>query len=108
MDRVVDGDTIHVTLDLGFKIRHTEILRLAKINAAEAGTAAGKRVTAALVEILKDAPFLIVKTNKTDIYGRYVADVFFGEKNETDLQKVADSGLYLNQLLLDQKLVELF
>ena len=129
LERVVDGDTVHVKLDLGFGIKHREILRLAKINAAEADTAAGKRATAALKEILKDAPFLIVKTNKTDIYGRYVADVFFGKKNETgspylggssrrvsatkgvqnlNPQKVADNGIYLNQLLLDRGLVELF
>ncbi len=108
LDRVVDGDTIHVTLDLGFKIRHQEILRLAKINAAESTTAAGKKATKVLQESLKDAPFLIIKTNKTDIYGRYIADVFFGKKGETNVQKVADSGTYLNQLLLDRGVVELF
>lgn len=108
LDRVVDGDTIRVTLDLGFKIRHQEILRLAKINAAELATAEGKKAAKALQEILKDAPFLIIKTNKTDIYGRYIADVFFGKKSETDAQKVADSGVYLNQLLLERGLVELY
>ena len=59
-----------------------------------------------LKKILKDAPFLIVKTNKTDIYGRYIADVFFSDKNETDVQKVADEGVYLNQALLDAGVVE--
>lgn len=108
LERVVDGDTIHITLDLGFKIRHSEILRLAKINAAESATAAGAKAFTALKKILKDVPFLIVKTNKTDIYGRYIADVFFADKNETDPQKVADSGIYLNQLLLDRGLVELY
>ena len=107
LERVVDGDTIHVILDLGFKMQHREILRLAKINAPEMKTAEGKKSSDALKEILKDLPFLIVKTNKTDIYGRYVADVFFSEnKKETDLQKVADEGIYLSQLLLDQNLVE--
>jgi endonuclease YncB( thermonuclease family) len=105
LDRVIDGDTLHVTLDLGFKIRHKEILRLAKINAAEAATPEGKKAFAALQEILKDVPFLILKTNKTDIYGRYIADVFFGESSQKDPQKVADSGVYLNQLLLDRELV---
>ncbi len=105
LDRVIDGDTLHVTLDLGFKIRHKEILRLAKINAAEAATPEGKKAFSALQEILKDVPFLILKTNKTDIYGRYIADVFFGESSQKDPQKVADSGVYLNQLLLDRELV---
>lgn len=105
LDRVVDGDTLHVTLDLGFKIEHKIIVRLAKINAAEINTNAGKKSAAALQKILKDVKFLIVKTNKTDVYGRFVADVFFGEGSE---QKVAEAGIYLNQLLLDRGLVEVF
>ncbi len=107
LERVVDGDTVHVVLDLGFKMQHREILRLAKINAPEAKTSEGRRSSDSLKKILKDVPFLIVKTNKTDIYGRYVADVFFDETGkETDPQKIADSGTYLSQLLLDRGLVE--
>ena len=108
LDRVVDGDTIHVTLDLGFKIRHKEILRLAKINAPEAETFEGKKSSDALKKILAEVPFLIVKTNKTDIYGRYVADVFLAGKNETDSEKVASEGVYLNQLLIDLGVAEVF
>jgi endonuclease YncB( thermonuclease family) len=105
LERVVDGDTIHVKLDLGFGIKHREILRLAKINAAEAATKEGKKATTNLKKILKDLPFLIVKTNKTDIYGRYIADVFFGKGSP---KKVAENGEYLNQLLLDRGLVEVY
>ena len=122
LERVVDGDTIHVVLDLGFKIQHREILRLAKINAPEAETFEGAQSKKVLEKILKDVPFLIVKTNKTDIYGRYIADVFLaksekesphlgglsrrasatkGVRNHFDPQKIADEGEYLNQLLLD-------
>ncbi len=103
LSRVVDGDTIHVTLDLGFKIQHKEILRLAKISAPELSSEAGKKSAETLKKILKDAPLLIVKTNKTDIYGRYIADVFFGDKGEIDAEKVAKEGVYLNQALLDAK-----
>ena len=108
IERVIDGDTLHVVLDLGFKIQHREILRLAKIGAEELSTTAGKKTFRALQKILKEVPFVIIKTNKTDIYGRYVADVFFSESGETDPQKVADEGTYLNQLLLDRGLVELY
>ena len=109
LERVVDGDTIRVNLDLGFGIFHHEILRLAKINAAEMSTNEGKKSKKALEKILKDLRFLIVKSIKTDIYGRYVADIFFAEnKKESDPKKVADTGVYLNQLLLDRKLAELF
>jgi len=44
------------------------------------------------------------RTNQTDIYGRYVADVFF-DKEISDSQLVAENGIYLNQLLLDRGLV---
>lgn len=106
LNRVVDGDTLHVTLDLGFGIEHREILRLAKINAPEMTTPEGRKSADALKEILKGVPFLVLRTNKTDIYGRYVADVFFDEKKqEQDVDKVAASGTYLGQLLLDLGLV---
>ena len=109
LDRVVDGDTLHVTLDLGFKIQHKEILRLAKINAPEMTSEEGKKSAEFLQKILKNVKFLIIKTNKTDIYGRFVADVFFDQSGkEEDAQKVANSGTYLNQMLLDFGIVEGF
>ena len=108
LDRVVDGDTIRVTIDLGFKTFHNEIIRLKGIDSAEIDSEAGKESARALTQILDKIPFLVVKTIKVDIYGRYVADVFFSDKNEIDAQKVADEGIYLNQLLLDRGLVKIW
>lgn len=108
LERVVDGDTLHVILDLGFKIQHREILRLRGVNAPESKTQEGRRSSAALKHILKKAPFLVIKTISTDVYGRYIADVFLAGVGEEDVQKVADEGVYLNQLLLDRGLVEQF
>jgi endonuclease YncB( thermonuclease family) len=104
LEKVVDGDTINVVIDLGFDTFHREIIRLKGINSPEKGTSLGKKSAKFLTNILKDAPFLIIKTIKTDIYGRYVADVFFDSKNQSDPQKVSDQGVYLNQLLLDEKM----
>jgi endonuclease YncB( thermonuclease family) len=101
LEKVVDGDTLRVVLDLGFKTYHKEILRLAGINAPEKGTTSGTKSTNILKEILSKAEFLIIKTNKIDIYGRYIADVFFSNEKEIDAQKVADEGEYLNQKLID-------
>ncbi len=108
LDRVVDGDTIRVVLDLGFKIFHKEILRLRGIDAAEMKSDAGANSKKTLEKILKDVPFLIVKTTRVDIYGRYVADVFLAGEGDSDLQKVADSGVFLNQLLLDKGSAEIW
>ena len=106
INKIVDGDTINVILDLGFNIRHKEIIRLAHINAPEKNTQAGEKATKKLQNILKNVDFIIIKTNKTDIYGRYVGDVFFSPQNDQSPQNVADSGTYLNQMLLDLAVVE--
>lgn len=110
IEKVVDGDTLNVILDLGFDIKHREIVRLAQINAAEIGTAEGKIASDALKKILRGVPFVIVKTIQTDIYGRYIADVFFDAEKavNADPQQVADEGIYLNQLLVEQGLVKVF
>ena len=57
LEKVVDGDTLRVVLDLGFKIYHKEILRLAKINAPERGTTDGDKSTKALEKVLKNVKY---------------------------------------------------
>jgi hypothetical protein len=127
VERVVDGDTLVVLLNLGFGLFHKEILRLKGINAPSIDTPEGQASAKALTEILKDIDVVVVKTIKTDIFGRYVADVFFSPltrslsgaegsgsigKNEEgfgyaqppelQLQNIADNGEYLNKILLDR------
>lgn len=108
LERVVDGDTIRVILDLGFGIFHREILRLEGINAPEMRSDEGRKSKKILENILQKAPFLVVKTIKIDIFGRYVADIFFDASGDGDVeaQIVADNGVYLNQMLVDQGIVE--
>lgn len=107
--KVVDGDTIEVVLDLGFKIFHEEILRLRQIDAPESETESGKKSTAGLKKILQNLPFLIVKTHSKDIYGRYLADVFLPDaEGKFSAQETVEKGEYLSQILLDQNLVKIF
>ena len=108
LKRVVDGDTIRAMIDLGFGILHEETLRLRGINAAEAKNEGGKKATQGLEKILKDSPTFIVRTSSTDMYNRYLADIFLVDEKTKDLQEAADSGIYLNQLLLNQGLAELY
>jgi hypothetical protein len=95
LEKVVDGDTIRVFLDLGFGVVHREILRLAQIDAPDLATKEGQIASKKLSEILQKQKDLIIKTNKVDIFGRYIADVFLGSVD----------GQYLNQMLLDLRLV---
>ncbi len=109
LKRIVDGDTIHANIDLGFGTFHEEIIRLAKINTPEANTEDGKKATKELEKILKTVPFFVLKSIKTDIYNRYVADIFLPKNvSDCDLQNTADIGIYLNQLLLDRGMAEVF
>lgn len=107
LNKVVDGDTLRVTLDLGFNIKHKEILRLKGINAPEMKTKEGQESATALRKILKEIKYLVIKSNKVDIYGRYVADVFFQDE-DSDIHEIAQNGVYLNQLLIDKGLAEIF
>ena len=111
LDKVVDGDILNVTFDLGFGVMHKEIIRLSNINAPEKKSDLSLKATRALKGSLKNVPFLIIKTNKTDIYGRYVGDVFLAKKNQKqrpeDLQEVANNGIYLSKLLFKKGFVDL-
>lgn len=78
--RVVDGDTLHLEVDLGFDIRRRDTFRLAGINAPENSTPEGKRATAWLTTRLEEVPTLIVTTTKDsrEKYGRYLGRLWDG------------------------------
>ena len=46
----------------------------------------------------------MVKTNKIDIYGRYVGHVFYSLADDPDKAEVFRSGRYLNQELVEKGL----
>lgn len=109
LKRIVDGDTLHANIDLGFGIWHEAIIRLAKINAYEGKTDEGKKAITEITKILGSAPYFVLKSIKTDIFNRYVADIFLPKnKKDVDLQEIADRGIYLNQMLLDRKVAQVF
>lgn len=99
---VIDGDTIDVTLDLGFDIAHIIRLRLSGINTAELRSKIEEeriKAQAAKTRVIdlieqKGKKGFTVQTFKDaqEKYGRYLAKVIF-----TD-------GTELNQTLLDEGL----
>lgn len=48
---------------------------------------------------LKDIPFVVIKTFKADIYGRFVADIFYSPTLK-DKEDVAEDGFFFNQEIL--------
>ena len=85
LQRVIDGDTVDVVIDLGFSITYKCRIRLKGINAPESrtrdlkekakGLAAKKRL-----EELLDAEELIIRTHldKTGKYGRILGKIYTG------------------------------
>ena len=105
VDKVIDADTLLVTFDFGLESFISQKLRLRGIDCPEMDTDAGQRAKRFVEARFLGLPFTIVKTTKdrSDKFDRYLADVFY-MKGETDPQKVASQGTYLNQELLNERL----
>lgn len=80
---VTDGDTITVSLDLGFNLTLAPVhIRLHGLDAPEKSAPEGQLVCDWLTERLKDGRPLLVRTfSSADKYGRCLAIVFVGDSN---------------------------
>lgn len=89
--KVVDGDTLHLTVDLGLDIFTNTSVRLYGINTPELPTPAGVAARDFVGEWLKANPRILVATykDKREKYGRYLAEIF-------DVQRIES----LNELLV--------
>jgi endonuclease YncB( thermonuclease family) len=103
VERVIDGDTLILRIDLGFTVWKEQRIRLAGIDAEPIDTARGRQAYEYLREQMAKLAFVMVKTNKIDIYGRYVGHIFYSLKTE-DKDKIFSQGRYLNQELVNQGL----
>lgn len=92
--RVTDGDTVRLTLDLGFNIRRLDQpYRLLRINAPEVNTVEGKAAKGWLEMFLTEKP-LTAQTQKSDSFGRYLAEVWAGNENVSDALVAAGKAAY--------------
>src|SRR3989338_1632574 len=95
IERVVDGDTLLVQVDLGFGLWTRQYLRLRGIDCPEMDTAEGKRAKKFVETELSAVPFVIISSTKSDKYDRYLADVFYTAKT---------GEKFLNNLLMEEGL----
>lgn len=79
IERVIDGDTVDVELDLGMRVFFRTRLRIAGIDAPERNTDAGKAAKAFLQGLLPVGWAVTVSTYKPDKYGRALADIEFND-----------------------------
>jgi micrococcal nuclease len=99
--RVLDGDTVDVTIDLGFNIRLNHRVRLVNIDAPSVRTLNeevkkyGLRAKEKLEEYLNSGDSIIVATQKpseTEKYGRILGEIYVEGHNLT-----ASEYLFANQ-----------
>ena len=101
IDRVVDGDTIDVNIDLGFSININQRIRVAGIDSPEKRTrnaaekALGVDATEWMTKHLEDASDLIIKTaveGSMGKYGRVLGWLFVGNSEVSLNEKMVAEG----------------
>jgi endonuclease YncB( thermonuclease family) len=109
VERIVDGDTLWIDVDLGFFLRQKMHLRLWRVNTPEirgAERVEGLRAKQYVTDTLPPGSTVVVKTYKIEKYGRFLADVYYLPGCE-DSDEILTQGIHLNQELLDKGLATL-
>jgi len=94
--RVIDGDTIEATVDLGFYTSQRLRFRLARLNAYEINSKIDeeRQLAAQSKKLLFNLLYLqdvVIESRKTEKYGRWLAEIFIGDSNVND--QLLNSGL---------------
>ena len=103
VDRVIDGDTLLLRIDLGFQVLKEQRVRLAFIDTPSIDEPSDLK---GAVPFKLKVDFVMVKTNKIDIYGRYIGHVFYSSKAKNK-SAIFAKGKYLNQELINKGLARI-
>lgn len=95
IEKVIDGDTIDLSIDLGFNIHHKTRVRLYGVDTPESRTVnkaekeAGLKAKDFAKEWSEKYPSVIIETvkDKGEKYGRILANVFSDESKQVCLNK---------------------
>jgi len=108
VDRVVDGDTIDVTIDLGFDILYKTRVRLYGINAPESrtrdleekerGLAAKERLSEVINHAIHMRHHLILQTKEKGKFGRYLGIIIIQDSRPDHTEDRTN----VNQLLVEE------
>jgi micrococcal nuclease len=99
INRVIDGDTIDVDIDLGFSITISHRVRLKNIDAAETRTkdleekAEGIKARLWLEKELAREGEWIIETHKEDKYGRILGTLYFVGDSITLNERMLNEGI---------------
>jgi len=81
--RVIDGDSIKVTLDLGFHLTIKQTCRVVGVDTPENSTPAGRAVTAAVDEWMESKLLSTMRCQSFDLgkfRGRFVGEIMHGDE----------------------------
>jgi micrococcal nuclease len=95
---VVDGDTVDVIVDLGFKIYTKQRIRLAGIDTPERGQPGYAEATARLKELVLGKTFHLV-TTKQSKWGYFLGELL-------DLSDMLEWNVSINKILLSEGLAK--
>lgn len=87
VEKVIDGDTIDVFIDLGFNIWHKQRIRLAGIDTAERNTPFGKITKQFLSKHLENK-LVKIEVFKPDKYGRYLGIIYLDSEESINDQLI--------------------
>ena len=85
VNRIIDGDTVNLTIDLGFRLSYTANCRLAYINAPEMNTEQGKTSKIALSIMLGIGDKVTINSTGLDKYGRPIVEIL---RKDTTVNKI--------------------
>lgn len=93
VDRVVDGDTVDLSIDLGFDIWHRIRVRINGLDTPEKNFDYGKVVRQYVADTLESKQVEIA-SHKQDKYGRYLVDLYVDTiPGKTFNQHLLDEGM---------------
>ncbi len=99
--RVVDGDTLHLEVDMGCDVRLNMTVRLLGINAPENSTEAGRKSTAWLKTRLPEGSTctLVTVKDRKEKYGRYLASLYTHDQIDSVNAQMVSLGLAVPYML---------
>lgn len=89
---VVDGDTIDILLDLGFKTTAERRVRLLNVDTPERGQVNYKEATD-FTKSCVEGKRIYVQTYKSDVFGRYLANVWYENGQRSLNDDLRNAGL---------------
>lgn len=84
--RVIDGDTIQVAIDVGFRFQTVQTLRLLELDTPERGQPGFLEARTKLAQLIT-GPALRVVTVKQDSFGRWLSTVWAGGEDVSRLMR---------------------